>query len=45
MEFNIKTRLAHAWNALVNQQKPKTCTTTFIERGDILCLVLNIYVR
>lgn len=28
---------------LVNQQKPKTCTTTFIEKGDILCLVLNIY--
>lgn len=28
---------------LANQQKPKTCTTTLIERGDILYLVQNIY--
>lgn len=28
--------------ALIKQQKTKTCTTTFDERGDILCLVLNI---
>nr|DAQ26521.1 MAG TPA: hypothetical protein [Caudoviricetes sp.] len=28
---------------MVNHQKTKTCTTTFIERGDILYLVQNIY--
>ena len=28
---------------LVNHQKTKTCTTTFIERGDMLYLVQNIY--